>query len=550
MGSLKETDNEKSASEMAVNLATTADVGLWHMPDSKGPIECSSTFPRLLKSIPQSQLELDSFFEAIDTDDRGALLAALESCCRDRSEFSCEFRLVSSDEPKIWLELRGGPVFGTEGQPAGVGGTLFAIAEARTHADDSAHLIERERQLREAAEASNRVKDEFVALVSHELRAPLNAMLGWARILQTKKVDAATLQHAVETIERSARAQSKLIEDLIDSTRIATGKLRLEVHPVDLKKVVLAAVDIIRPAAEAKQLTLNTVIDRAPLEVVGDADRLQQVVGNLLSNAVKFTPGGGLIEVELRSVDGAAEVIVTDSGVGINAELLPRIFDRFDQAGHSNTRRHGGLGLGLSLVRQLVELHGGSVRATSPGEGKGATFVIRMRLRVALSPEGSDASAKHQATSAANGGRQPRSDAPLSGYNILVVDDDPDARDLTTMLLRQNGANVRPASSAAEAFSALAASADSLPDLLLSDIGMPDEDGYSLITRVRELPPSDGGYVPAIALTAFGSAEDRSRAYASGFDLHLTKPIEPNQLVAEIARLAAKGSGSRISKDS
>ncbi|MEO6392316.1 MAG: ATP-binding protein, partial [Pyrinomonadaceae bacterium] len=273
---------------------------------------------------------------------------------------------------------------------------------------------------------------------------------------------------------------------------------------------------------------------------------LQQVIGNLLSNAVKFTPGGGRIDVELNRLGQQAQIQVRDSGLGIDAELLPRIFDRFDQAGQTSTRRHGGLGLGLSLVHQLVGLHHGSVRAESSGEGKGATFVIQLPLR-------SDASTTANPTPArgplgSNTGPLDAKQLSLAGFNILVVDDDPDARELTSLLLRQHGAEVRPAASAAEAFSTLAASADFLPDLLLSDIGMPDEDGYSLITRIRVLESASDGRIPAIALTAFGSNEDRARAFSSGFDAHLTKPVEPNQLIAEIARLAPQGKARRVDR--
>jgi CheY-like chemotaxis protein len=267
------------------------------------------------------------------------------------------------------------------------------------------------------------------------------------------------------------------------------------------------------------------------------------VVGNLLSNAVKFTPGGGRIEIELSKLDQQVQLQVQDSGVGIDAELLPRIFDRFDQAGHTSTRRHGGLGLGLSLVSQLLGLHDGSVRAESAGEGKGATFVIQLPLRTETSTAASRTPARGPLGS--NTGPLEAKLLSLMGFNILVVDDDPDARELTALLLRRHGAEVRPAASAAEAFSTLAASADFLPDLLLSDIGMPDEDGYSLITRVRALTPGSGGRIPAIALTAFGSNEDRARAFSCGFDAHLTKPVEPNQLVAEIARLAPQGKTRR-----
>lgn len=524
------TDSVKKES-FTTDLAAAAGVGVWsrsRSTDFKG----SPTFFDLLGIANAPSLGLESFLELVHRDDRDAVRTGIEESFGGDGRLTLDFRLLASPTAAQWRALRGGPTGSGE-----LGGVLLEISALRQLNQQLQARLSNEGQLREAAEAANRLKDEFVALVAHELRSPLNAMLGWARILQSKQVDEATLKRAIETIERSARAQSKLIEDLIDAVRISTGKLSLEAHPVDLKKVVAAAVDIARLAAEAKQVSIEVKLDDAPLEVLGDADRLRQVVGNLLSNAVKFTPGGGKIEVAVEKVESDARVTVRDSGLGINSELLPRIFDRFDQAGHSNTRRHGGLGLGLSLVRQLVDLHGGSVRAESAGEGKGATFIVQLRLRpcgsrpvIAVSLEPVQAAS----------GRLNLPSIPLNGISILVVDDDPDARELTSMLLRKNGATVRAAASAAEAFSALSTSADFLPNLLLSDIGMPDEDGYSLIARVRALTLPNVASVPAIALTAFGSAEDRERAFASGFDAHLTKPIEPSQLVGEIARLAAR----------
>lgn len=540
----KKTDLKTAIQGTLRELAAAAEIGLWFWPFSSEVIECSPTFAELLGVETRSHHSLDSCLSAIDEVDRETVRNAFEESYRERSALYCEFRCTKECGTVSWLALRGKSIKEADGTVVGVGGGLQDVTEAKRVSEECHELVQREKHLREASENAIRVKDEFVAMVSHELRSPLNAILGWARIMQTKQIDTATLRHAVETIERSARAQSKLIEDLIDSARISTGKLRLESHPVNLKKVAASAVDIARPAADAKQVELTLTMVPAPLEVVGDADRLQQVIGNLLSNSVKFTPGGGRIEIDLTKHGQHALIQVRDSGVGIDAEVLPRIFDRFDQAGHTSTRRHGGLGLGLSLVHQLVALHDGSVRAESAGEGKGATFVIQLPLRVDTAT--GDRAKPARGPIGSNTGPLNAQKFSLSGFNILVVDDDPDARELTSLLLRQHGAEVRPAASAAEAFSTLAASADFLPDLLLSDIGMPDEDGYSLITRIRVLEPSSGGRIPAIALTAFGSNEDRARAFSSGFDAHLTKPVEPNQLVAEIARLAPQGKARRV----
>jgi signal transduction histidine kinase/ActR/RegA family two-component response regulator len=527
-------DSDTGMSDLVIDLAAAGEVGLWSLSRSS-LLSGTPEFFSLLGADTRRPLPFDSFLNLISVNERDEVGAAFELARQSGQRLSVDFSLAGASKAGRRLGMRG-TANGEHGPGhQGLGGALFDLTELQRANELLGERLASETRLRETAEAANRVKDEFVALVSHELRTPLNAMLGWARILQTKEVDAPTLKHAVETIERSARAQSKLIEDLIDSVRISTGKLRLETHSVDLKKVVISAVDLARPAAETKQVSMSLAVDDAPIEVVGDADRLGQVVGNLLSNAVKFTPGGGSIEVELATVAGQAIVTVRDSGLGINADLLPQIFDRFDQAGHANTRRHGGLGLGLALVRQLVDLHGGSVRAESAGEGKGATFVVQLQLRNSSYPAPVSSPVGVLGLAERHPGA---TSAPLVGISVLVVDDDSDARELTSMLLRKNGAVVRSAASAAEAFSALSSSVDFVPDLLLSDIGMPDEDGYSLIARVRALSPQQVALVPAIALTAFGSAEDRARAFASGFDAHLTKPIEPNQLVDEISRLA------------
>jgi signal transduction histidine kinase/ActR/RegA family two-component response regulator len=526
-----ETTKESNAE---TGLSTAGELGVWSLSRSS-VLSGTPEFFSLLRWDAGQALTLDSFLNLIRVNERDEVRLAFELARDSGQRLSFEFALADTSDAGRWLGMRG-TAGGEHGPFRGeLSGALFDLTETHEANGLLREQLTRETRLRENAEAANRVKDEFVALVSHELRTPLNAMLGWARILQTKEVDTPTLKHAVETIERSARAQSKLIEDLIDSVRISTGKLRLETHSVDLKKVVISAVDLARPAAESKQVSMSLAVDDAPVEVLGDADRLLQVVGNLLSNAVKFTPGGGAVEVDLATAAGQAILSVRDSGLGINADLLPQIFDRFDQAGHANTRRHGGLGLGLALVRQLVDLHGGSVRAESAGEGKGATFVVQLQLRNNSSPPAVAIAVGMPGLAERRPGA---TSAPLAGISVLVVDDDSDARELTSMLLRKNGAVVRSAASAAEAFSALSSSVDFVPDLLLSDIGMPDEDGYSLIARVRALSPQHVALVPAIALTAFGSAEDRARAFASGFDAHLTKPIEPNQLVDEIARLA------------
>jgi CheY-like chemotaxis protein/nitrogen-specific signal transduction histidine kinase len=415
-------------------------------------------------------------------------------------------------------------------------------------------LLRKEREAREQAEAANRGKDEFVAMVSHELRSPLNAMLGWSKILRKGGVDAKTQSHAVEVIERSARAQQTLIEDLLDMARIVGGKLRLETRPVSLARVVEAAADVVRPAAEAREIELhrNVRIINSSDEVTGDPDRLQQVVWNLLSNAVKFTTRGGSIEVILERVGASAQITVTDTGRGIKAEDLPFIFDRFRQADSSGSRRFAGLGLGLALVKHLVELHGGQVYADSLGEGKGASFIVRLPVR-AVRGEATPARGMDRASL----GIEEREDRvveresridypafPLDGVWALIVDDEADARELIATLLKQYGARVTVASCAAEAFDKLRkGEAGARPDVLVSDISMPDEDGYMLIERVRKLPPEEGGKIPAIALTALERPNDRIKALASGFSMHVPKPVEPEELAMVIANLTGHPAG-------
>jgi PAS domain S-box-containing protein len=381
---------------------------------------------------------------------------------------------------------------------------------------------------RAEAEDANRLKDEFLATVSHELRTPLNAILGWARILREGANDPDEVTQGLATIERNAKAQAQLVEDLLDVSRIVTGKLRLDVRTVDLAGVIDAAIEAVRPAADAKDVAIHPVLDRTGCRVSGDPDRLQQVVWNLVSNAVKFTPRGGSVQVLLQSSGGNAEIAVSDTGRGISREFLPYVFDRFRQGDSSSTRHFGGLGLGLGIVRHLVELHGGTVAASSLGEGKGATFVVTLPLAAAQPRH--DQPAASGVRRAADGECPPLT---LSGVRVLVVEDDADSRALLEKILRDCGAAVTAAASAAEAFTAFSRER---PDILVSDIGMPEEDGYSLLKRIRATENGDA-QVPAIALTALARAEDRRRALLSGFQMHLAKPVEPTELRAAVASL-------------
>ncbi|HJQ23020.1 MAG TPA: PAS domain S-box protein [Blastocatellia bacterium] len=405
------------------------------------------------------------------------------------------------------------------------------LARRAALAVDNALLFAEAHRARAEAESANRLKDEFLATVSHELRTPLNAIVGWSHMLRTRNFDTMTTGRALETIERNAKAQAQIVEDILDVSRIITGKLRLDVQPADLAAIIDAALDSVRPAAEAKEIRLQATLDPNAGPVSGDASRLQQVVWNLLANAVKFTPKGGHIEVRLERVDSHVEIIVTDSGEGISPDLLPFIFDRFRQGDSTSTRLHGGLGLGLAIVRHLVELHGGTVTAESGGTGQGATFRVKMPL-LALRAGRYEREPVTPDTPAA----LPTPEAPdLTGLKVLVVDDEADSRTLLQTMIAAYGAEVKSCASSAEAFAALS---EWLPDVLVSDIEMPGEDGYQLIERVRALAPERGGGTPAVALTAYARADDRLRAIAAGYQLHVAKPADPIELAVAIASLA------------
>jgi hypothetical protein len=385
---------------------------------------------------------------------------------------------------------------------------------------------------RAEAERVGQMKDEFLATLSHELRTPLNAIVGWSQIIRAAPQHAEDVAEGIEVIERNARAQTQIIEDLLDMSRIINGKLRLDVQRVDLATVIRAAADTVSPAADAKGIRLQLVLDPLASPVSGDPNRLQQVFWNLLSNGIKFTPRGGRVQVLLERINSHLEVSIIDTGEGIEPEFLPLVFDRFRQADATTTRRHGGLGLGLAIVKQLVELHGGSIRAKSPGRGKGATFVVILPLTI-LHPDSEPLPPRHHPSAPAIPLTMGDC-AKIEGVRVLVVDDEADARELLRRLLMDCNAIVTVAATAQEALALLESER---PDVLVSDIGMPGEDGYTLIQRVRALGEGYGGRTPAIALTAYARPEDRVKAMVAGFQQHLSKPVEPAELIAVVATL-------------
>jgi CheY-like chemotaxis protein/nitrogen-specific signal transduction histidine kinase len=385
------------------------------------------------------------------------------------------------------------------------------------------------------AQTANQAKDEFLTMLSHELRTPINAVYGWVHMLRAGQVAPDARERALDAIMRNAHAQVQLIDDLLDVSRIASGKMRLDVRPVDLKAVVEAALDAVRPAADGKDIRLQAVLDPRTGPLTGDPDRLQQVMWNLLTNAVKFTPKGGRVQVHLQRVNSHVEVVVSDTGQGISAEMLSVIFDRFWQADRGPTRAHKGLGLGLALVRHLIEAHGGTVTAQSAGEGQGATFIIRLPVTLAKLESATVARAHPTARVLV-----PAYVAPgLEGVRVLVVDDDLDGLELAAAILTAARAEVRTCQSAAEALSAFRAWR---PDVLIADIEMPGEDGLSFIRKIRALEPTEGGKVPAIALTAYGRVEDRLRTLSAGFSMHVPKPVDPSELTTVVASLAGRES--------
>ncbi len=399
-------------------------------------------------------------------------------------------------------------------------------------------LLHREQQARQEAEAASRAKDEFLGLLSHELRTPLNAILGWTRLLSTGNLTGEAFTRAIETIDRNASLQARLIEDMLDVSRIISGKLRLDAQPVDLTSVIHAAVDTSRPAADAKEIRIQIVLDFGAGSVLGDPVRLQQVVWNLLSNAIKFTPKRGRVLVQLERVNSHLEITVSDTGPGIDLEFLPFVFERFRQADSTSSKKFGGLGLGLAIVRHIVELHGGTVEAANRSDEQGATFSVKLPLMVLRPPLAPEAAESRRRVHPAVNGAVPFDCPPtLEGIRVLAVDDEADARLLLTAVLEQCGAEVRTCGSAAEALAVLV---EWKPDILVSDIGMPGEDGYTLIRKVRALEPEQGGRVPAVALTAYARVEDRLQALSAGYNMHVPKPVEPAELAVVIASMIAQ----------
>ena len=442
---------------------------------------------------------------------------------------------VAKDGRSVNVSLTVSPIRDSTGKIIAASKIARDITESKRAQAELERLLAREQAARAEAESANRMKDEFLATVSHELRTPLTAIMGWSHMLRKGKLDDETLARAVETIDRNAKAQAQLVEDILDVSRMIMGKLRLNVGPVDVAAVINAAIDSVQLAADTKGIKLEVTLDPSARHTVGDASRLQQVVWNLVSNAIKFTPSGGSVAVRLERSANFVQIHVTDTGCGISPEFLPFVFDRFRQADGTPTRMHGGLGLGLAIAKHLTELHGGSVKAESDGEGQGATFTISL-------PQAAEHK-KPKTPNHVSGGlrladvveRQPETLPSLDNVQVLLVDDDPDTLQILSVLLSERMARVQGASSVAEAMEVLQWYQ---PDVLVSDLAMPNEDGYALIKKLRALDEKAGKKTPAVALTSYVRVADRTRAISAGFNLFVPKPVEPNELISAIAHLA------------
>ena len=519
-------DYYKTEIEELLFAAENAEIGLWYWDLKQGNIYATPKLNELFDIPAYDRLTYDRLIEAIHPEDREAIAESLKKAHINGTRYNEEFRILCSDGRVEWLLAEGKSFLDEKGDPEKMTAVVRKVTEQKIADEELTLVYDREKKARDEAEEANRSKDFFLAFVSHELRSPLNAILGWSKILLSRPVDEETRRNALETIEKSARSQTKLINDLVDSARVASGKISLEFRPTNLYEVVKVSYISQKPAADAKNVSLEFSSDREDITIFGDANRLQQVFVNLISNAIKFTGEGGRISVEITTEENSAKVRVSDNGRGITADSMPNLFRQFSQVQPTTDISKGGLGLGLSIVKILVGKHGGTVLAESEGLNQGSTFTVTLPLRAVEAVPASTASEAAVANA-----------HPLKGLRILVVEDDNDSREVLQLFLEQVGAIVESMPSAKDAMNVFKRPPASLPDLIISDLAMPEEDGYSLITRIRELPEDRGGQIPALALSAFATNESKQRALDVGFDHYCTKPFEPDQLTRDILNI-------------
>ncbi|MEO5858020.1 MAG: ATP-binding protein [Pyrinomonadaceae bacterium] len=523
-------DSFRKESDELILGAEQADIGLWYWDHLRERLYSTPRCNEIFDLAAYEDLSYDKVLTVVHPDDREFVENFFDETRRTGSKYEEEFRVIYSDGRIEWICAQGKSYLDTSGRPERMVGVVRRITKQKMAGEELDRVYERERRAREEAVIANRAKDFFLAFVSHELRSPLNAILGWSRILQSREVDDATRKKAYVTIEKNANIQTKLINDLVDSTRVATGKIKLEYRQCNLVDLVKSCFDAQRPAAENQGLAFEftAATDNAP--VFGDSGRLQQAMGNLLSNAIKFTPNGGKVAVSVRTTEDTAIVEIVDTGQGIDPVELPDIFKQYAQGDAERVRKSGGLGLGLSIVNILITKHGGRVIAESLGLGHGSRFEVTLPLKT-----GTDTEVPVEMPAQKESGKR------LDGFDILIVEDDPDSREVLQLFLEQSGASVRAAESARSAMNLFIDARSKRPDIIISDLAMPEEDGYSLISRIRQLPPEKGGTIPALALSAFASAESRQKAFEAGFHRYLTKPFEPGLIVDQVVALRKLG---------
>ncbi len=523
-------DSFRKKSDELILAAEQADIGLWYWDHIRERLYSTPRCNEIFDIPAYDQLNYDKVLAVVHPDDREFVEKFFDESRRSGSRYEEEFRVIYSDGRIEWICAEGRSYLEPSGKPERMVGVVRRITDQKIAAEELERVYERERRARDEAEIANRAKDFFLAFVSHELRSPLNAILGWSRILQAREIDDATRKKAYVTIEKNANIQTKLINDLVDSTRVATGKIKLEYRKLNLVDLARSTFEAQRPIAETQGIAYEFETDTNLAPVFGDYGRLQQALGNLLSNAIKFTQPDGKVIVSVKAQPDTVIFAVEDTGQGIDPIELPDIFKQYAQGDAERVRKSGGLGLGLSIANILITKHGGRVTAQSLGLGHGARFEATLPLTTGTETDAPIEVAK-----------EPETGKRLDGFDILIVEDDPDSREVLQLFLEQSGASVRTAESARSAMNLFSDKRAKRPDIIISDLAMPEEDGYSLISRIRQLPPEKGGQIPALALSAFASAESRQKAFEAGFHRYLTKPFEPGLIVDQVVALRKLG---------